>query len=264
MPDLPPWRVHRLLTDVGTQKVLDLSRVDFVTPRGIVAIATYAESLVRKGFDVRVIGPLSLDISRYLTRAHVPLVLEDLGIQHDFQPVHRERNLGHSLVELTKFSNNHDVVALADSVRDFAAPQGEDAADALHTAVCEAGENVETHSGISHGYLVAQYYPTSGTFRFALGDSGVGFYARLAEIGATDAGHALEMAGRAGVTTTGDPYRGLGISSIRDQLISLDGTFVLSTQDRERYFSPRNREGYSSANTGHTVGSLVYGEFLAG
>jgi len=263
MADLPPWRVPRLVTGDAFEQVLDLSRVDFVMPRGIVAIATYVESAVREGVAVRVIGPSSPDISRYLSRAHLPHVLNELGVQHDFGMV-RERNLGNRLVVLTRFSNNNDVVALADSVRDFAAPYGTGSADALHTAVCEAGENVETHAGTPHGYLVAQYYPGNRAFRFALGDSGIGFYGRLSQIGATDAGHALEMAGRAGVTTTGDPFRGLGISSIRNQLVALNGTFVLSTQDRERFFSPRNGEGFASANTGNTVGSLVYGEFFAG
>ena len=263
MAEFPPWRVPRLMSGSADSRTLDLSDVEFILPRGIVAIATHVESVVREGVAVRVIAPESSETARYLSRAHLPHRLEEIGVQHNFVAV-RERHLGHSLVVLTKFSNNNDVVALADSVRDFAAPHGVDSADALHTAVCEAGENVQTHAGIPHGYLVAQYYPTSRKFAFALGDSGVGFYGRLAEIGATDAGHALEMAGRAGVTTTGDPFRGLGISSIRDELVELNGTFVLSTDNRQRIFSRRNREGFASANTGNIVGSLVYGEFFAG
>lgn len=263
MPELLPWRVASLLSGSAESKVLDLSNVTFVKPRGIVAIATYLESVLREGTEVRVVPPASPDIARYMTRAHLPHLFDEMGIAHAFGSV-RERDLGRALVELTRFSNNHDVVVLADSVRDFAAPYGEESADALHTAVCEAGENVQIHAAIPHGYMVAQYFPSNRQFAFALGDSGIGFHGRLAEIGARNADEALEMAGRAGVTTSGDPFRGLGISSIRDELIELNGTFVLSTQDRERTFSRRHRTGVASANTGNVVGSLVYGDFPAG
>ncbi|MBC7596505.1 MAG: hypothetical protein H7288_21695 [Kineosporiaceae bacterium] len=242
--------------------MLDLSEVSFVRPQSLVAIAIALEVAVRSGAAVSVVEPRSMDVVNYLSRAHLPEILDQLEVAHNFGPV-RERDLGLSIVELTRFNGNDGVVSLADSAYSFALQQGSRPARALHTAVCEAGENVTVHAGIQHGYLVAQYYPQNGTFNFALADSGVGFYERLRGSGATDVAHALNMAGQAGISSTGDSTRGLGLSSIRDHLLRLGGTMTLASRDQQRTYDSTHTDGYRSTNTGLIVGSLVYGSFSA-
>jgi hypothetical protein len=256
------WRLPRYLSEEDDSLVLDLGDVTFVLPEGLVAIATFAESIRQSGRTLSVEAPDSTDIANYMSRAHLPQVLDDLGVDHDFEPV-RERDLGSSMVELRRFDGVSEVLSLADGVFEFARPQGERSAAMLHTAVCETGENVTIHSGTQHGYLLAQYYPSSRTFRFAIGDNGIGFFGSLQTVGAASVEQALEMAGRPGFSATGDPTRGLGISSVREHLIGLGGTLVLASENQERGFNSLQELGHSSSNTGHIVGSLVYGNFSA-
>lgn len=262
MLELRPGQLSTLLIEERGGLVLDLSEVTWAFPHSLVALATQTEVLVNGGAQLTVRAPRSVDVARYLARAHLPHVLDELGVSHDFNLV-RERDLGVRIVELARFTGESGVRTLAESAHAFALPVSDAAAGALHTAVCEAGENVTTHAGVTHGYMMAQYYPANGRFRFALADSGIGFHASLQAAGATDAAHALELAAQPGVSSTGDPTRGLGIDAIRHEILELGGIFQLATEDQGRRFDSSAPEGRPWAAQGSIIGSLVYGSFQA-
>jgi hypothetical protein len=259
--ELTPTGVFALLDLASESVVLDLSRVTFVLPQSVVAIATWAERVCRGGRSLRVVSPASEETANYLSRVHLPELFSELGVVHDLPVVH-ERRLGRSIVELTRFTGATEVRELADSVHEFAVRHDRVSADALHTAICEAGENVVTHAGIDHGFAVAQFYPQQRVFRFALGDSGIGYFGSLQSQGATDLEHGLEMAVTVGVTSTGDPGRGLGLPAIRDELFRLGGVMTIGDGAYARIYSPDSRDGRRAASsTGSIVGSILYAKF---
>ncbi|MBF4568768.1 hypothetical protein ITJ57_08285 [Plantibacter sp. VKM Ac-2880] len=236
---------------------LNLERVRFATPEGIVAMVTKLEKIARSGTSVLVSAPTSDNVSNYLARAHVPHILDGLDIRHGFGSV-REWHQGNQLIELQMFSSSSEVHALATSVHAFAEPHGADIAAQLFSAVCEAGENVSFHAETTHGYVMAQYFPNRGDFGFAIGDSGVGFLGSLSRIGATDHDSALAMAVAPGVSATGERNRGYGLSSIRDNVSGLGGSFKIFGGNRKLSFgSGCAPTGSKGAFVGVQAGSLV-------
>ncbi|MHA6695627.1 ATP-binding protein [Homoserinimonas sp. A520] len=255
---LQPWEFARVDGSSGDVS-LDLSYITFARPAAVVALCTKAEHLVAAGADVYVIAPQSSDVSNYLCRTRLPATLNMIGARHNFGTVN-ERAQGYSLVELAPFSDADSVSSLADSVHSFASTYSQEIASALHTAVCEAGENVGFHSGMDHGYLMAQYFPGMGTFEFALGDSGKGFYESLKAAGATSAHHAIELAATRGVSSTGDSTRGIGIAAIREHVTNLGGQLGLAADEAFQTFSPAVPNGQVRPFAGRIVGSLVSGQ----
>lgn len=258
MPALQPWGFS-YLSESSSDLSLDLSFVTFVKPAAIVALCTKVERLVSTGTRVSVQAPQSTDVSNYLCRARLPGALDALGVPHNFGTVN-ERAQGFSLVELAPFSDAASVSSLADSVHSFASAHSDEIASALHLAVCEAGENVGFHSGLDHGYLMAQYFPGVGSFEFALGDSGKGFFANLEPVGAASAHEAIEMAVTSGVTSTGDANRGKGIAAIRRDITKLGGDFGIASGEAFHYFYPGIDAGRVQAISGSMTGSLVVGK----
>lgn len=262
--ELTPTGVFPLLDSTGDTATLDLSRVTFVLPQSVISIATWSEHIRQSGKSLAVVGPLAEDTARYLSRVHLPELLTEIGATHNL-PVVNERHLGRSIVELTRFTGAGEVRELADSVHEFAARHDRASADALHTAVCEAGENVVTHAQVSHGFAVAQFYPQQQVFRFALGDSGIGYYGSLQSLGASDFEHGLKMAVTSGVTSTGDPGRGLGLPAIRDELVRLGGVMTIGDGAYARIYSSEWLDGRrASSASGSIVGSTLYGKFHVG
>lgn len=237
---------------------MDLSSVTFAKPAAIVAFATKVEELSRAGVRVTVTPPLSSDTANYLCRVRLPQALNALGVGHTFGSV-RERPRGHSIVELSRFSDAQTVSGLAASIYTFASQYDAAVAAALHTAVCEAGDNVGAHAGVPYGYLLAQYFPARREFQFSLGDSGVGFFGTLDKVGARDPQDALRLAAMPGVSSTGDTGRGYGISAVRENLADLRGSLVLATADQYRFFSRSRPDGTPAAARGAIAGSLIFG-----
>lgn len=261
--ELTPTGVFSLIDLTPDTAVLDLSRVTFVLPQSVISIATWSERVRHNGRSLRVVAPISEDTARYLSRVHLPEFFAESEISHDFPSVH-ERRLGRAIVELTRFTGATEVRELADSIHEFAAQHDRASADALHTAVCEAGENVVTHAEVNHGFAVAQFFPQQRVFRFALGDSGIGYFGSLQPLGAADFEQGLEMAVTPGVTSTGDPGRGLGLPAIRDELVRLGGVMTIGDGAHARIFSTDRREGRPAASAhGSIVGSVLYGKFHA-
>lgn len=238
---------------------IDLSPVTFATPGGVVALATFVDSAVAVGHTVSgVTAPTDTSAANYLSRAHVGRLLDARQISHDL-PAVRERELGARLVELRSFSGHLEIQALAAAAFDFAEQAQRDAGSPLHDAICELGDNVATHSGWPHGYAVAQYFPATRDFEFAVGDAGKGFLASLADQGATTHESAHKLALTPGVSGAGDG-RGVGLSSISIQLAALGGSLTLVSGDRRTLTYSQDKRLVSDLNY-PVGGAIVTGRF---
>ncbi len=242
---------------------IDLSRMRFATPQGLVALLIKVDRLRFKGIDVEVVPPRDEDVARYLARAHLGEVLDSVGASIDLPSV-SERDLGNRLVELRRFEGSRDVRQLAESIESFASPHSIRAADKLHEAVMEAGVNVEDHSGRPHGFLAAQYFPRNESFEFAIGDSGIGYKKALVHRSPESHSEAIRLAVTPGVSSADGPTRGYGLSEIRSEFTQIGGRLEIYSGNSYRAYSARTRpDGMSGVFAGTLRGALVTGTLAA-
>ena len=219
---------HRFLTPraFDSHLTFDLRRMRFAEPLGIVAIASLADRATSEGERLIVLGPDDPNIANFLARMRLGSVLAGMGVEHDLPDV-REHDIGDALFELSQFRGARGAGQLAEHVHD--AVSDPDAADALYAGVVEAGQNVAHHSGRPHGFVAAAKTHSHQRLYFAVGDAGAGMLATLSKRGAKDDKEALKLALTPGVSGTGDPSRGNGLSDTLDQIAALGGNLhVLS------------------------------------
>lgn len=211
--------------------VIDLTETTFVEPCGLVTIAALADRAVREGSEVIFKTPNSFQVRNYLSRMGMTKVLDDLGITHNL-PVVNINPLPGDLLELRRFSSQFDGEELAKLVFEKVATSGADAQvpDALHASLCELAANVTTHAQVEHGYAAAQTFGKGNSQRitFAVADGGQGVEAAISSAHSPkDAGEALGLAIKQGVSGTGEPGRGTGLPDVVESTISLGGSFFL-------------------------------------
>ena len=106
------------LRPAGTGPVeIDLTRLRFIDPAGLVSLAVIAERATLLRRPVRFRKPEGADVANYLTRMRLGEQLSGLDVVHDLPSV-RERRLGHRLVELRRFDGEAglDTVAAVSGV----------------------------------------------------------------------------------------------------------------------------------------------------
>ncbi|MFZ6990414.1 hypothetical protein ACO0E1_00855 [Curtobacterium sp. RRHDQ66] len=208
---------------------VDLGRTNWFTPFGLVSVLAFIDRQRREGNEVEFVAPVNRDRGSYLYRMGMGDRLDELGVVHRLPFVPARRNSG--LVELHSFDSVSSMSGLAEHIHDAVAPLDAVAAGALHRSLSEAGENVEEHSGLSNGFLAAQWtkdWGTTPTLRFAVADAGRGFLGNLAAFGATTDAHALTMALGGTSSAPGRGRRG-GLKLLSSHLVGLGGTIVVSS-----------------------------------
>jgi hypothetical protein len=232
---------------VPWQTTLDLSRMTFCEPIGLVGIAAVAERALARGARVVAKRPIDSNVARYLARMRLGAVLAALGAEHDL-PYVDEHEVGDALLELTAFDGARGAGALAAHVHDIVERRhGLGPASALYDGLCEAGQNVEHHSERSRGFVAAQKYGDD-RLMFAVGDSGVGLLATLRQRGATDDRGALERALTPGVSRMTDSARGNGLPDMidhlhvmRGRLAVVSGQVSVIARGRQRWYHDARR-----------------------
>jgi ABC-type transporter Mla MlaB component len=193
---------------------LDLSRLRFVDPAGLVSLAVVAERAAAAGRPVRFTGPADPEVARYLDRMRLGAQLAALGVAHDLPAVH-ERRQGHRLVELRRFDGEAGLDAVAQALVLTYVDDRPELVQPLYAALDEMARNVLEHSTRSHGYVALQRYDTRRDIAFAVADSGIGLRRRLAtRIAVPDDRSAVVLAARVHVTSIGRPGRGRGIGRV--------------------------------------------------
>ncbi|MDP9396832.1 MAG: hypothetical protein M3P96_02955 [Actinomycetota bacterium] len=216
-PQSVPWRV-----------TIDLRGLTWCEPVGLVGIAAFAERYLLRDDRVVVIRPRDDSRARYLARMRLGSVLEALGAEHDL-PTVRERQLSDALLELTPFDGARGAGSLAAHVHGVVSQYDIEAANALHSGLCEAGQNVAHHSGRQRGFLAAQRTHNGRRLLFAVGDSGRGMRYTLRERGAKSDRDALLLALRRGVSRCSDVGRGVGLPDVLELVLGLSGSLHLAS-----------------------------------
>lgn len=225
------------------ERTLDLRRMRFCEPLGLVALAAFAEGALLAGERVVVRGPTEPSIARYLSRMRLGAVLAGLGVEHDL-PVVDEHDTGERLFELATFDGARGAGALAELVHRAVEADDLEAAGALYDGVCEAGQNVAHHSGRARGFLAAQRTHQGSRLLFAVADSGRGMLATLRGRGATSDADALKLALTPGLSGTPDQSRGVGLAEVLARVTSLhllSGTASVTAAGRRRWYSTAER-----------------------
>lgn len=235
---------------------IDLSRMVWTEPIGIVAICAFAERAVQQGKKVTFTPPDDTSIANYLDRIGLTKVLDEFGIKHGISAV-RRNDVGQRLVELTRFDGTDEVEELSQNVHSAALAINEKAANGIANAICTAGENVSQHSGRTNGYYVLQRTNSSTFVRFAVGDSGRGFRRALESRKPEDDAAALLLALTKGVSGTGNIGRGLGLHSLADELKKVGGGLVLISGDARHVRS-------DSAELSQTYDAVFRGSLIEG
>jgi hypothetical protein len=250
---------HRHLSDIAPtpgQSTLDLSRMTFATPFGLVGICVTARHASQRGKPVVLVRPTDKNVANYLARARLGPILDRLGVTHDLPSV-RESDTRGNLLELSEFSSSSEVEALAVRVYDTAVVEAPSVAMELFRCLSETGDNVGLHSGQPSGYLVAQKFENSNELRFAVGDAGVGFLGSLAARGATNDEEALSLGLAAGISATDDNGRGYGLRQMADSLRAMRGSIAIASGNALR--SEGSGDPVHYVRTAGFQGSLIEG-----
>jgi hypothetical protein len=193
---------------------LDLTRLRFVDPAGLVGLAVAAERAARAGRPVRFTPPADAAVAGYLTRMRLGEQLAALGVDADL-PVVQERRQGHRLVELRRFDGEAGLDAVAAALVRTYVDDHPGLVQPLYAALDEMARNVLEHSARSHGYVALQRYDARRALAFAVADSGIGLRRRLAtRIAVPDDRTAVVRAAQVHVTSVGRPGRGRGIGRV--------------------------------------------------
>jgi hypothetical protein len=206
--------------------VLDLSDVSWFDPALLAGAAALCHESSARGPALRVVAPRLPGVARYAARLRLGVLLDRLGVPHDFPQV-REQPLADQLLELTMVDDAAKVRRLAGLVRQSVVEQDRALADALFDCLGELGENVEEHSG-TVGFAVAQTFPTQGFVRFAVADAGAGLLGTLHDRGAGTDEEATRLA-LSGTSRRTEGLGGWGLPHVLDLVTRLGGYVFVAT-----------------------------------
>lgn len=227
---------------------VDLRRMRFCEPLGLVGIAAFVEQAARAGERVVVQEPLDDNVGNFLSRMRLGNVLAGLGAEQGL-PLVREHVVENALFEVNTFAGARGAAALATLVYDTIEPSDPDGALVLYDGLCEAGQNVAHHSGRRLGFLAAASTHGGRRLYFAVSDSGKGMLSTLRGRGARSDAEALKLALQKGTSGTSDRGRGVGLPDILDRVTELGGDLhVLSGRASVTARGPRR--WYGSADHG--------------
>lgn len=174
---------------------VDLSRVEFVKPWGIVGLCLLLTELQGKGLNFEVALPKKHDVLVYLKRIHFGSFVEELGLSVKVESLNRVSIQEHStegtLIELTRLKFRDDFQAKFDQMVHFLQRIGLDEERSFLTVglMGEAVDNIFFHNfgrwpfrQFVGGLLMVQKWPGANTIEVAVGDFGIGIRASLMEI----------------------------------------------------------------------------------
>ncbi|MCP9276555.1 ATP-binding protein [Mycolicibacterium arenosum] len=193
---------------------IDLSRVAWIDPMGLVVVAATAEDAAATGRTVRFTPPLDRNVRSYMSRMHLDECLRRFCPRVDLPRV-RERNTAHRLSELRRFDGDAGD-ALADQVFEALCAVGKsrDDAKSFYKGVSEVVSNVIDHSGVSGGWAAMQVQRPD-LITFAIADAGDGLQETLSRHNEVEGPvDAMEKAFLRECSGTGALGRGTGLDDL--------------------------------------------------
>jgi hypothetical protein len=205
---------HHLSGPTGPDARIDLRRLSFIDPAGLVSLAVIAERAVTDAQHIAFSGPTDPGVANYLARMRVGEHLDQLGADHDLPDVH-ERDVGARLVELHRFDGSAGLEDVVAALVQTYLERHPATVQPLYTALHEIASNAIQHSGRPHGYAALQRFDRSHDVVFAVADAGVGLRARLAQrFTIPDDRIAIATAAQTHASTMTKPGRGRGIARV--------------------------------------------------
>lgn len=208
---------------------IDLSRLRFIRPIGVIAILCLAAELSDKRIRCRIVVPRDGKAWSYLYRIGLLEALshiEPLDVGEGVLDRVDQRLT--ALIPVRGFSSYTEVEEIAARVEDVFQASSAGLASLLltcHTVVAELAGNVVAHSGTGRGWILAQRYigGDSPVVEIAVGDGGIGIRRSLAKNkeryrGALGDRDSLRRAVDDGVSRFADPHRGFGLGHIRAEV----------------------------------------------
>lgn len=193
---------------------IDLARVSWIDPMGLVVVAATAEDAAAAGRTVKFTPPTDRGVGNYMSRMDLDKCLSQYCPRVGLPKV-RARNTANRLSELQRFDGDAGD-ALADRVFEALLEfnKSRDDARSFYKGVSEVVSNVVEHSGVSGGWAAMQVQQAD-LITFAVADAGDGLESTLArhnEIeGPVDA---MEKAFTRAYSGTGEPGRGTGLDDL--------------------------------------------------
>ena len=221
---------------------LDLRRVEFATPFGIVALATQIEAAHDRGQSVRLLCPARSETLMYLAVSgffsHVRSRADVVG---PVEYVERGPTTATTVLPLTRIENADDVDQAHEGVRERMRQLSRDGDwfKRFRNLVVELCGNIFRHADVQVGYVVAQRYTgREGAFiELAIGDAGQGVIGSLARVHPKllhlDPAEALRTAVRDRLSSRQDGYGGAGLYGLRKVAADQQGKFVLSSGEAQ-------------------------------
>lgn len=209
---------------------IDLSRLRFVEPAGMLGFVTACVEAQRMGNTLTIVPPNDPDVANYLLRMHFRDLLRHHGIGFSGPFASRQvraRELGTRLLELCTIMDHVEGERIGGQLYAMGRVAGVPVGFIRRAVVAweEALDNALEHSGRHEVFTVAQRYQRR--IEIAVGDLGVGFLATLKRRYriATDA-QALALAIRPGISGV-SAERGNGLPYAIEEVVDEGGGIFL-------------------------------------
>ena len=221
------------LLDLEPQEntAIDLSRITFIKPVGVVAILATLERLAKMD-DVKEVNftcPASQNVNGYLRSVGVFDAMREHGQFRGHQPedVNPELRLARPMVPCTHFHDEAVILKLAEQMEERFQTEFQGIGSLLgtvDTVFNELASNVVYHADSGGGYVLAQEYRYLGgrVVEIAVADCGIGIWESLRKnpnnSGIRTDVQAIESALKEGVTSVGEQYRGYGLHHVSEDV----------------------------------------------
>jgi len=251
-----------LVPDDDEVVTVDLSMTEFIDAYGLVGVTCHITEAVADGRAVKVLTPEHEGVARYLSRMHLPALLEEYDVAVDWPfPWVGERDQQDSLIELENFSDAGGSDRLAEFLWHRLMEGGADpqVVDDVFNAAGELCNNVVEHAqSASGGWVAAQRYQADQPSEYlvlAVGDVGIGISRSLSRrYGWMDDEKAVAKALELYVSSVDDLGRGQGLTWIAEALAGLRGSvWVRSGAAARRVTKYRSR----GEQVSHLQGTIV-------
>lgn len=227
-----------LVADGANNVTIDLAGMSFCEPGGLVGLAALVEGACRASRSMTFNPPQSPDCQRYLSRMGLrDFLMLYYGAAASAWLPEVNKHEAPSLSELRRFEGVEDLEHVVTRLVGLYREAGGTTVEPLYESLSETAANAVEHSGVGGGWVALQSYQALDEFSVATADCGVGLRATLRA--ATD-GQAIALAARRHETSTGEPGRGRGISSVIDLTADYGGRVTYVTGNARGSFTKGN------------------------
>lgn len=211
--------------------IIDLSRLKFIHPSGIVGLLCLTERLLGFNKQIRVILPSDSAVSDYFAKIHMLDALNSLT-KVESLPVILNNIIPRltTILPVASFYTEMEVEKIAQQIEKAMHYQGfANLLGPCYNIITELASNVVQHSERSRGWVLAQRYEyqTERIIEIAVGDSGIGIRRSLSKNPhlsnlITDDKSALRKAVSERVSRYSHPLRGNGLYQLCTEILATD------------------------------------------